>query len=320
MDRSSLQEGSTMNRSTTLHHLASLVALLLVVLLVAPLAGQASATVVTATGEQTDTLADAVARTLAEHLAPQPLPAISVSDIQYVDNWAFGNVVAPAPLDSAASPRTWLFLAQQRQPQGWEVALDIDPNFTQWVMLTPPGLLSQDEQRVLGSSISPQGDGSGELSLPWPTGETWTLTGGPHVAVSGSVRNAIDFAGGSGRIVAARDGVAYYTASCPNYIRIEHGGGWKTTYYHAINIAVGYGQAVSRGQFLGNISAQSGCGGSATGPHVHFATYLNNADKAMHGLDIGGWTVENGASAYVGCMIRVRDGSRQCSYSGQIYN
>ncbi|MBP1468267.1 carboxypeptidase regulatory-like domain-containing protein, partial [Candidatus Chloroploca sp. M-50] len=187
-------------------------------------------------------------------------------------------------------------------------------------MLTPPGLLSEDAQRVLGPSISPQGDGSGELSLPWPTGETWALTGGPHIAVSGSVRNAIDFAGGSGRIVAARDGVAYYSSSCPNYIRIEHGGGWKTTYYHAINIAVGYGQTVSRGQFLGNISAQSGCGGSATGPHVHFATYLNNADKAIHGLDIGGWTVENGASAYVGCMIRVRDGSRQCSPNGQIYN
>ncbi|NNJ13543.1 DUF2012 domain-containing protein [Chloroflexales bacterium ZM16-3] len=130
----------------------------------------------------------------------------------------------------------------------------------------------------------------------------------------------MDFSGGTGQVRAARDGIAYYSASCPNYISIVHGGGWKTTYYHAINIAVGYGQSVSRGQFLGNISAQAGCGGSATGPHVHFATYFNNVAKAVHGLDIGGWTVENGSAAYTGCMVRISDGSRQCSSQGQIYN
>ncbi|NJP07051.1 MAG: peptidoglycan DD-metalloendopeptidase family protein, partial [Chloroflexaceae bacterium] len=240
---------------------------------------------------------------------------IIVDNVQQDNIWASGSVFITASHD-IPSPQFFLFLARF-DVDSWEVALDNESLFQEWLPQVPDTLISEDERAILTSSPTLAGDGSGQLSLPYATGETWTLTGGPHVAVNGSVKNALDFAGGNGMIRAARDGVAYYQASCPNFISIVHDGGWKTTYYHVINIAIVNGQSVSREQFLGNISAQSGCGGSATGPHVHFATYLNNAPKAMHGLDIGRWTVENGADAYQGCMVK--DGVRRCVGSG-IYN
>jgi uncharacterized repeat protein (TIGR01451 family) len=267
---------------------------------------------------QTDDLTAAVEQAVVVYLGNQLSTEVIVSNVKQDTNWAFGSVYIPAS-ENSPSPRTFLFLARFHN-DNWEAVLDTELLFQEWLAQLPDTLVSKNEKAILSIGPTLAGDGSGQLSLPWPTGETWTLTGGPHIAVDGNVRNALDFAGGSGEIRASRDGIAYYSASCPNFISIVHGGGWKTTYYHAINISVGYGQSVSRGQFLGHISSQAGCGGSASGDHVHFATYLNNVDKAMHGLDIGGWTVENGSTAYEGCMVRIKDGLRQCAGQGQIYN
>lgn len=51
-----------------------------------------------------------------------------------------------------------------------------------------------------------------------------------------------------------------------NYIFIDHGNGYKTTYAHLGSLRVSQGQKVGRGQLIGTV----GCTGYCTGPHVHY--------------------------------------------------
>lgn len=59
-----------------------------------------------------------------------------------------------------------------------------------------------------------------------------------------------------------------------NWVAIDHGGGWVTTYAHLrqSSVAVAEGQRVARGERLGLI----GLSGNADFPHVHFAVTWRN--------------------------------------------
>jgi murein DD-endopeptidase MepM/ murein hydrolase activator NlpD len=94
---------------------------------------------------------------------------------------------------------------------------------------------------------------------------------------------------------------------------IDHGGGWHTGYYHLTDIRVSAGQPVKRGTVLGKASTATGCGGTpGPEPHVHFNLWkfsgaFNFSDAQQYSLDgvsLGGWTVQEGATARSGCMIR----------------
>lgn len=269
-----------------------------------------------------DSVAISASRTLEEEVIDATLlmkgpqtTRIIVQEIRRVVDWSFGTVAIEAPSVEDAEPKAFVFIAQQKS-DGWEVGLEGTEMFQNFVHNSPDELLSEQERSIFSSFINrpqqPLGNGSGLFSLPFATGETWTLTGGPH-----ENNVAIDFAGGTGNIRAARDGVAY--VPCANKILIYHANGWQTGYYHVANIAVTNGQSgITRGQFLGKTSAQVGCGGSATGAHVHFWTMINVTNQSIVGQDIGGWTVQAGTSSYQGCMTRL--GVTQCAASGQIYN
>lgn len=53
-----------------------------------------------------------------------------------------------------------------------------------------------------------------------------------------------------------------------NYVTVDHGNGWKTTYGHLVtdSVTVVPGQTVKRGQILGFV----GSSGNSTGPHLHY--------------------------------------------------
>ena len=183
------------------------------------------------------------------------------------------------------------------------------------------------------SVLQAAGDSSGQLSLPIPAGETWTLTQGPH-NTNGGAQNAVsplsslDLSGGSGHVVAARDGVVESVAAAcrgetpaqANLVVINHGDGWHTSYYHIPNVQVVVGQHVARGQYLGNIGTGTGCGGSADGAHVHFSVeYYTSGSYSwqtgevdLRGRSIGGWTFQ-GAN-WNGYAVRNSDG--RTVYSG----
>jgi LasA protease len=171
------------------------------------------------------------------------------------------------------------------------------------------------------ASTSSLGDGSAKLSLPWARGEFWRLTGGPHPETYGKTRpwSAIDFqpeSAKSGRVRAARGGVV--SRPCRNLVLINHGDGWTTSYYHLSKIEVKDGQRVDRGQLLGWTSTRAGCGGFATGPHLHFSLLWKGEYVNVRGTAVGGWKVTEGSRPYLGCLVK--DDMRKCAPRGNIYN
>ncbi len=160
-----------------------------------------------------------------------------------------------------------------------------------------------------------------DLALPWSHTETWRLTGGPHSHVGrGRPWSSLDFAGplrgGAYRVTAAASGTIF--RPCPNLVQVRHGDGWTTSYYHLKDVTVRSGQRVQRGQLLGFTSTRSGCGGSATGSHVHFTIMFRGDPVNVAGLRIGGWTVREGTSQYIGCVVRATE--RRCSPGGRVRN
>lgn len=73
-------------------------------------------------------------------------------------------------------------------------------------------------------------------------------------------------AAGSGYVVRAS-----YDGSSGNYIVINHGNGFVTTYMHCSVLLVHEGQQVNKGDIIGKV----GMTGTATSPHLHFAVSYN---------------------------------------------
>ena len=86
-----------------------------------------------------------------------------------------------------------------------------------------------------------------------------------------------DFGAGTGTpIVAAGDGVvleAKRWGGYGNWLRLRHGGGWDTGYGHISRYAAGIRPGVRVRQ--GQVVAYVGSTGLATGPHLHYETWLN---------------------------------------------
>lgn len=157
-----------------------------------------------------------------------------------------------------------------------------------------------------------------DLRLPWGSGDTWYYTGGPHTATASGrsyAKAAVDYAPGgttgciqqSNAWVRAAKGGTVVWASC-DFVRIDHGGGWSTSYFHLRNIQVSLNQNVSTGAALGNPSCNVGssCGwnGRASGNHVHFDVRNNNIPQRIHGAVLGGWTIREATSDYAGTMVQ----------------
>jgi len=67
--------------------------------------------------------------------------------------------------------------------------------------------------------------------------------------------------------------VASFDSSSGNYVMVSHSGGFATSYLHMTHYIVSVGQYVSQGQVIGYV----GSTGLSTGPHLHFAMYLNGS-------------------------------------------
>jgi murein DD-endopeptidase MepM/ murein hydrolase activator NlpD len=199
--------------------------------------------------------------------------------------------------------------------------------------------------QIAGAPPASAGDGSAQLSLPWATGESWTLlssligTGAHSWDGYTSPTSSLDFTATGGSVRAAGDGTVHRNdGTCgksPGYVRIDHRNGWHTTYYHLANIPVGLteGSTVHRNDFLGNVGNNTPCGGQAPDiAHVHFTIWhftagaftLANPAKTnnqanVFGLDIGGWTVEWNAAGNTTCLRRISDGTVKC-VGDTIYN
>ncbi len=79
------------------------------------------------------------------------------------------------------------------------------------------------------------------------------------------------FATGAGRVIEA----GWSTGGFGNYVVIDHGYGYQTTYGHLSSIKVTKGMDVKRGDLVG----LSGSTGTSTGPHLHYQIDLFGQHK-----------------------------------------
>jgi len=282
-------------------------------------------------------LSEAVETAAIAHLGGEPAYGMifDPASVKQVDNWAIGAVGLVADPQSHNGPGWLIFLAQQ-QNTGWVASIGGTSLFWEWFTQIPDTLLSPEVKQILSASfntdaVSGLSTATPNLSLPFPVGQTWTLSSGPHSDHgAGQPRpwNSLDFANGWYQpVVAADEGVA--VRPCGNLVVMFHPNGWQTGYYHMENIGVTSWNNYPRGQHLGDTGMGLGCGGGADGPHVHFTLYRDLPFTASYpninygvdwgGIHLGGWEVEYTATNYTGCMRRLYDNARVCT-GGQIPN
>ena len=129
---------------------------------------------------------------------------------------------------------------------------------------------------IAGTCLSP--GAMPPFKSPYPCGQSWTYSHHDQ-----EVRRALDFVDNGGNtdnapVLAALDGVAtrhYQEGGAGNYIVIEHGGGWKTYYFHLQAYSVEDGTFVTTGQEVGRV----GSTGASSGPHIHFEELYNGEGK-----------------------------------------
>lgn len=119
------------------------------------------------------------------------------------------------------------------------------------------------------------------FKAPFPCGQTWTYS--HH---SAEVRLALDFVRSDGGttagtpVLASAAGTAYryyQSGGAGNYIVIDHGGGWKTYYFHLAAYSVASGVGVVQGQQIGT----TGSTGNTSGPHIHYEQLYNGVGQTI---------------------------------------
>lgn len=175
--------------------------------------------------------------------------------------------------------------------------------------------MKADVETRLPNLGSPTGIGKASStrtgSLCWPTdGTTITSYFGPRQApVAGASTNhgAIDIGVPEGtNVYACQSGtitIADFSDSAGNWIVIDHGSGYKTTYMHNRELKVSPGDTVSKGQVI----ALSGNTGNSSGPHLHFQIEYNGQkqDPLSFQYDNGQGSGNKGFGENVGADIRV---------------
>nr|WP_069814810.1 M23 family metallopeptidase [Streptomyces sp. TP-A0874] len=129
------------------------------------------------------------------------------------------------------------------------------------------------------AATGPQLAAAPNFKAPYPCGQNWTYS--HH---SAEVRRALDFVradGGSTAgtpVLASAAGTATRMSEpngAGNYIVIDHGGGWKTYYFHLASYSVPSGSSVAQGQQIG----VTGSTGNSSGAHIHYEQLLNGVGQ-----------------------------------------
>lgn len=134
---------------------------------------------------------------------------------------------------------------------------------------------------LVGLVTAPSAQAAPNFKAPYPCGQRWTYS--HH---SAEVRLALDFVRTDGTtagtpVLASASGTAYryYEANgAGNYVVIDHGGGWKTYYFHLSSYAISHGQGVAQGQTIG----YTGSTGNSSGAHIHYEQLYNGVGQTIH--------------------------------------
>ena len=169
---------------------------------------------------------------------------------------------------------------------------------------------------------------SSGYALPFPEGETWFLTNGPH----GDNNSAIDIAppeGGfcpqDGRrftidnrvVTASASGEVTLVGDDKNrsdpfhsIVDIKDRNGLTQRYIHLDNIKVKSGKKIKQGDRLGNPSCEFPPKGGDSGPHVHIGLMKDGQAIPIDGVVVGGWTIHEGTNGKEGTMTKPGEKTR----------
>lgn len=222
---------------------------------------------------------------------------------------------------------------QIEQPDPWQTAASVafqfyfSRNFNQeeYARAVGPGGLARVYAELFGDPWSadqpwiPVSLQQPALTFPFPAGDSWTLTGGPHTgwgtllpwaaldfappAVTGGCIPTMEVA------VAMADGIVVRSQTGVVMLDLDGDGdertGWVLLYLHiATPGRPSVGRTLRQGDPVGYPSCE---GGTATGTHLHIARKYNGewiaADSAIP-FNLEGWIAEDGSRPYAGMLRR----------------
>ncbi len=225
-----------------------------------------------------------------------------------------GSLVRPDPWLNAASVAVQYYFSQVAPAESYYQAISPAGMFSTYAELFGDPW-DQSFELIPGSLQQP------ELRLPFPTGEVWTYTGGPHTGWGqGEPFAAVDFAPPSDKAgcfqaadgdfaIAIADGIVVRSEIGTVVLDLDGDGdertGWVILYLHvATRDRAPTGAALKTGDPIGYPSCE---GGRTTGTHIHIARKYNGewvlADGPL-GLNLEGWVAHNGRRAYEGTLTK----------------
>jgi murein DD-endopeptidase MepM/ murein hydrolase activator NlpD len=238
-----------------------------------------------------------------------------------------GSILRPDPWQNAGSVAIQYYFAQVSSGLAFDRSTGASGLYQTYVNLFGDPWL-ETALGIPGSLAQP------ELALPFPPGQVWTYTGGPHTGFgSGAPFAAIDFAPPSERAgcfipedtdfaTAMVDGLVVRSEVAGLALDLDMDGdertGWVIFYLHlAAQGRASVGTELRRGEFIGYPSCE---GGHATGTHVHIARKFNGewilADGPL-ALELDGWRTYRGEREYLGTLAKGGSEVIACECSNQ---
>jgi len=225
-----------------------------------------------------------------------------------------GSLVRPDPWQNAATVALQYYFSQMVSADAYRLAVGPDGLFATYSALFGDPW-AETVEHIPGSLQQP------ELSLPFPAGQTWYYTGGPHTGWGlGQPYTALDFAPPaekSGCFVAEEK---YYATAMADgiVVRSDYGlvvldldgdgderTGWVLVYLHVgTQGRAPAGLSLDAGEPLGYPSCE---GGRVTGTHIHVSRKYNGEWIPAGGplaFNLEGWTAVNGSRAYLGTLTK----------------
>ncbi|NMB54856.1 MAG: peptidoglycan DD-metalloendopeptidase family protein [Leptolinea sp.] len=234
-----------------------------------------------------------------------------------------GRLERPDPWQNAATVGLQYYFARVLNQNEYEQAISADGFFQTYKALFGDPWIGETIN-IPGSLKQPK------MHFPFPTGKTWTYTGGPHSPYGNdSPRAALDFAppsviGGCVEtteiVVAVADGIVSRTDTGIAVLDLDGDGdertGWVVFYLHlATADMVKTGTRVKAGDRMGRPSCE---GGHSTGTHIHIARKYNGEWIPADGpipFDLEGWLAGNGSEVYQGTLTRYSRTVNACECS-----
>jgi LasA protease len=223
-----------------------------------------------------------------------------------------GAMERPDPWQNAATVGLQYYFLQHSSMDGYQRAIGPDGLKNTYELLFGDPW-AQDMPHIPVSLYQP------ELTFPFPQGDSWTMTGGPHPGWGSLLPwAALDFAppavvGGciqtTEAATAMADGVVVRSVTGVVMLDLDRDGdertGWNILYLHvATDGRAAVGQVLKTGDAVGFPSCE---GGTATGTHVHIARKYNGEWIPVDSIitfTMDGWTAHAGPVPYQGTLTR----------------